>query len=42
MELVMSEAAARVRDMLERIADAADVGADVQVHEDEECISVVR
>jgi len=39
MELVMSEAAARVRDMLGRIADAADIGADVHVHEDEECIT---
>ena len=35
----MSEAAERVRDLLERILDEADIDADVEVTEDEETIT---
>jgi spoIIIJ-associated protein len=35
----MSDAAERVRDLLERIADEADVDAEIRVHEDDEAIT---
>jgi spoIIIJ-associated protein len=39
MEAAMTEAAARVRDLLERIASDAGVDAEVRVHEDDEGVN---
>ena len=39
MEASATDASARVRDLLERIADDAGVEADVRIHEDEEGVS---